>query len=152
MKKIVVWSWRYLLVFSVCFISIIIWLVSAFIYGYAIKLEFWLFFPPLICIMLLVLSVQITTIKCNDQQLIIYNLGKFRKRVFNIRKIDVSFGSRMKTVYKIHPPPPSTLYTFKIEIRENGIEYCVEKSGRKLLIYFGKNMVHNNVEQIVNNL
>lgn len=122
MKKIVVWSWRYLLVFSVYFISIIIWLVSGFIYGYAIKLEFWLFFPPLICIMLLVLSLQITTIKCNDQQLIIYNLGKFRKRVFNIRKIDVSFGSRMKTVYKIHPP---ALYPIYIYDRDTGKRYRI---------------------------
>ncbi|MGP5431376.1 hypothetical protein ACTXNW_18475 [Enterococcus malodoratus] len=110
MKKIVVWSWSYTSILSIMFAFLIYWCLFSFKEGYAEELTYWLFFPPIILVMLLILSIQFTTITCDNQQLIIYNLGKFRKRVFDIDKIDVSYGLRVKPSYKAPSMFPLYIY------------------------------------------
>lgn len=111
MKKIVVWSWRYVVAFSAFLLFLVFWCAFAYFHGYADTLSFWLFFPLIITVFGLLLTWQFTVIAIQDQQLLVYRLGKLRKQTFKTIQINLSYGIKVK-------PSPKAMSMYPIDIFE----------------------------------
>ncbi|MBV7391072.1 hypothetical protein KUA55_10295 [Enterococcus sp. ALS3] len=95
MKKITIWSWESVIVFSLSILFLLWWSIFSFHAGYSNSALYWLFFPSMIFVESFLLYKSFTVIEIHKTLLITYNIGNFKRRIFSIKNIELTYGNKV---------------------------------------------------------
>lgn len=95
MRKITIWSWQIIIIFSLFLIFLVYWSIFSFKEGYANSVLYWIFFPSTIIGTSFLLYKSFTIVELSKTQFTIYNVGNFNRRIFNISNIELSYGNKV---------------------------------------------------------